>query len=86
MSAKKWAVVLVVLGIVFFLAPFVPYTSASGNFLGAHYQVSSTVSPSYYLFRCGSYINPQASASGQGFSSVYQLSQGYTFTCNYNSG
>ncbi len=86
MSARKWAIVLVVVGLVFFLAPFVPYTSASGHILGASYRVTADVSPSYYLFRCGSYINHEATATAQGFSSMYQITQGYTFTCNYNTG
>ncbi len=85
MSVKKWAILVLILGVLFLFAPFVPYTSASGSFLGSHYQITADVSPSYYLFHCGSYINQQASASGQGYSSAYQLSQGYSFTCNYNT-
>jgi hypothetical protein len=86
MSATKWIVVLVLLALVALFVPFVPQTQASGQFLGAHYQRTADVSPTYYLFHCGAYANPQVSAQlGSGYSGLYQLSQGYSFTCNYNS-
>jgi hypothetical protein len=86
MSAKKWIVVLVLLGILVFFVPFVPQTQASGQFLGAHYQRTADVSPTYYLFGCGSYVNAQVSAGlASGYSGLYQLSKGYSFTCNFNT-
>lgn len=87
MSARLWVAVLVILGVVALFVPFVPQTQASGQFLGAHYHQTADVSPTYYFFHCGSYVNSQASAQlGVGYSGFYQLSKGYTFACNYNSG
>lgn len=86
MSARKWIAVLVLLGIVVLFVPFVPQTQASGQFLGAHYQRSADVSPTYYVFHCGSYINSQLAAQiGSGYSGFYQLSKGYTFDCSFNA-
>lgn len=87
MSVKKWMVALVLIGLVVLFVPFVPQTQASGHFLGAHYQETADVSPTYYLFHCGSYVNPRLSAQfGSGYTGFYQLAQGYTFTCDYSSG
>jgi hypothetical protein len=78
--------VLVVIALVVLFVPFVPQTQASGQFLGVHYQRTADVSPTYYLFHCGSYVNSRIVAQlGSGFTGLYQLSKGYTFTCNYNS-
>ncbi|MBI3860192.1 MAG: hypothetical protein HY296_08210 [Thaumarchaeota archaeon] len=86
MRGKKWVAVALVLVAFFLFVPFVPYTRASGQYFGAHYQVTADVSPSYYLTRCGSYINSQAAAQlASGFSGFYQLSRGYTFTCNFQA-
>jgi len=86
MSATKWIVLLVVLAAVALFVPFVPQTQASGHFLGAQYQRTAVVSPAYYVFHCGSYFNSQVTAQlGSGYSGFYQLSKGYSFTCNYNS-
>lgn len=86
MKATKWIAVLVLVALVALFVPFVPQTQAQGQFLGAHYQRSAVVSPTYYAFHCGSFINSQISAQlGSGYSGFYQLSKGYTFTCNYNS-
>lgn len=86
MGTKKWIAVIILVGIVALFVPFVPQTQATGQFLGAHYQRSATVSPSYYAFQCGSYLNPQVSFQlASGFSGFYQLAKGYTFACNYNS-
>ena len=87
MNAKKWIVVLVLVGAFALFVPFVPMTQASGQFLGAHYQQSADVSPTYYFFHCGSLVNSHvATELGSGYAGFYQLSKGYTFTCNYNSG
>jgi hypothetical protein len=87
MSARKWAAVILVVALVALFVPFVPQTFASGTFLGGHYQKTAVVSPTYYAFHCGSYVNSQVSAQlSSGFSGFYDLSKGYTFTCNYNSG
>ncbi len=86
MSKTKWIAVLVLLGVVALFVPFVPQTLASGQFLGAHYQRTADVSPTYYLFHCGSYVNSQVSAQlTSGYSGFYQLSKGYTFACNFNA-
>jgi hypothetical protein len=86
MSKKLWIGVLVLLGLVALFVPFVPQTQASGQFLGAHYQRTADVSPTYYLFHCGSFVNAQLSAQlAAGYSGFYQLSKGYTFTCDFNT-
>jgi hypothetical protein len=86
MSRTKWVVLLVLLASVALFVPFVPQTQASGQMLGAHYQRSAVVSPTYYVFHCGSYVDSKVSAQlGSGYSGFYQLSKGYTFACNYNS-
>ena len=59
MNTKRWVAALAILGIVALFIPFVPQTQASGHFLGAHYQRSADVSPTYYLFGCGAYVNSQ---------------------------
>jgi hypothetical protein len=87
MNAKKWIAVLVLVALVALFMPIVPMTQSSGQFLGAHYQQSAQVSPSYYLFHCGSYLNPQTSYQlGSGYAGFYQVEKGYTFTCDYSSG
>ncbi len=75
------------LALVAVFVPFVPATIASGQVLSVHYQQTVSESPSYYAFHCGSYINPRVSAQiGRNFAAFYQLSKGYSFSCNYNSG
>ena len=87
MKHTKWIAALVLVALVALFVPFVPQTQASGQFIGAHYQRTADVSPSYYAFHCGSYINPQVAVQlGSGFDGFYQLSKGYTFACYYNSG
>ncbi len=77
---------LVSLAVVALFVPFVPQTQASGQFPGAHYQRTAVVSPTYYFFRCGAFVNSQVAAQlSSGYSGFYQLSKGYTFTCSYNS-
>lgn len=86
MSAIKWLVVLAIVGLVALFVPFVPMTSGSGQFFGAHYATTATVSPTYYVFHCGSYVDRGISANiGSGYTSFYQLSKGYTFSCVYTS-
>ena len=86
MSKTKWMAVLALLGLVALFVPFVPQTQASGQFLGAHYQRTADVSPTYYLVGCGAYINSQFTAHiAPGYSGIDQLSQGYTFACNFNA-
>jgi hypothetical protein len=86
MSAAKWIVVLLLLAVVALFVPFIPQSQASGHFLGVQYQRTAMVSPTYYVFHCGSYVNSQVTAQlGSGYSGFYQLSKGYTFTCAYNS-
>jgi hypothetical protein len=86
MTKTKWIAVLVLLAVVALFVPFVPQTLASGQVLGAHYQRTAVVSPTYYAFGCGAFVNSQIAAQlGSGYSGIYQLSKGYTFTCNYNS-
>ncbi|MDE1854033.1 MAG: hypothetical protein KGI38_09875 [Thaumarchaeota archaeon] len=86
MKATRWVVVLVLMAAVALFVPFVPQTQASGHFFGASYQRTADVSPTYYVFHCGSYINSQAAAQlGSGYTGFYKLSQGYAFACNYNS-
>ena len=77
---------MAVLGVVALFVPFVPQTQASGHFLGTSYQRTADVSPTYYIFHCGSYINSQVAAQfTSGVSGFYQLSKGYSFSCNYNA-
>ncbi len=86
MSRTKWIVALVLLALVALFVPFVPQTQASGHFLGASYKQSAVVSPTYYVFHCGSYVNSQfATQLGSGYSGILHLSQGYNFACNYSS-
>ena len=86
MRRTKWVVLLVLLAAVALFVPFVPQTQASGQIFGAHYQRSAVVSPTYYVFHCGSYVDSQVSAQlASGYSGFYQLSKGYSFACNYNS-
>ncbi len=74
------------LALVALFVPFVPQTQASGHFLGASYRQTSDVSPTYYAFHCGSYVNSQfVTQLGSGYTGLVQLSKGYTFSCNYNS-
>ena len=85
-SMKKWIVALVLVALVALFVPFVPQTQGSGHFFSINYQRTADVSPTYYVFHCGSYINSQvATELGSGYAGFYQLSKGYTFTCNYNS-
>lgn len=86
MRVKKWIAVFVLLAAVALFVPFIPQTQASGHFLGAHYANTADVSPTYYAFHCGSYANSQFMTQLGNFTSVYQLSKGYTFACNYNTG
>ena len=86
MSATKWIAVLVLLAVVALFVPFVPQTQASGQFLGAYYSRTAVVSPTYYAFHCGAFVNSQVAAQlGSGYTGIYQLSKGYTFTCDYTS-
>ena len=78
--------ILVLLGAVALFVPFVPQTQASGHFLGANYQRTADVSPTYYLTGCGAYVNSQFAAQlGSGYTGLAQLSKGYTFACNFNA-
>jgi hypothetical protein len=87
MSARKWITVLVLIALVALFVPFVPMTQSSGQLFAAHYQQSAHVSPSYYLFHCGSYLDPQTSFQlGSGYAGFYQIEKGYTFNCDYSSG
>jgi hypothetical protein len=82
----KWIVALLIIALVVIFVPFVPQTRASGHILGAQYQQTAMVSPTYYVFHCGSYFNSQVSAQfASGYSGFYQLSKGYTFTCSFNT-
>ncbi len=88
-AMKHGKMVGLVLAVVFVavFVPLVPATMSSGHFLSVQYKQTASESPSYYAFHCGSYINPQVSAQvGSGFSAVYQLSKGYSFSCSYNAG
>lgn len=79
-------VLLALIAAVAMFVPFVPQTQSSGHFLGSSYQRTAVVSPTYYAFHCGSFINSQVVTQlGSGYSGFYQLSKGYTFTCNYNA-
>jgi hypothetical protein len=85
MSAK-WLVLLVLLGVVALFVPFIPQTQASGHFVGVQYEQTAIVSPTYYAFHCGSYVDSRVTAQlASGYAGFYQLSNGYAFTCNYNS-
>ncbi|MDG6983919.1 MAG: hypothetical protein JRN28_05170 [Nitrososphaerota archaeon] len=85
MSARVWVAALVLVALVALFVPFVPQTQASGQFFAAHYQRTADVSPTYYVFHCGAYINSQIAAQiGSGYSGFYQISKGYSFSCNYN--
>ncbi|MBI3841300.1 MAG: hypothetical protein HY297_05055 [Thaumarchaeota archaeon] len=87
MSMKVWIAALIVLAFVALFVPFILKTTSAGQFYGAHYQTSSVVSPTYYVFHCGSYVNSGVSAQlGSGFSGFYQLSKGYVFSCMYTTG
>ncbi len=86
MSKTTLAVLLILLGAVALFVPLLPQTQASGQFLGAHYQRTAVVSPTYYVFHCGAYVNSQVSAQlASGYTGFYQLSKGYNFACNYSS-
>ncbi len=86
MNRNKWIVALVLVALVALFVPFVPQTQASGHFLGASYRQSAVVSPPYYAFHCGSYVDSQfATQLSSGYSGILQLSQGYNFACNYSS-
>ena len=86
MNKTKWIAVLVLLGAIALFVPFVPQTQASGHFLGANYQRSADVSPTYYLVGCGAYVNSQFTAQlASGYTGIAQLSKGYTFACNFNA-
>jgi hypothetical protein len=70
--------------LLFFLVPVVPYTFASGSFLGVNVQATGEVSLSFALFHCGMVVNVQASGSFLG-ASVASYSQGNPgFVCNGN--
>jgi len=86
MSATRWIILLLfLLGVALFI-PFIPQTQASGHFVGVQYQQTAVVSPSYYVFHCGSYVDMEVSAHlGSHMAGNYQPSAGYTFTCNYSS-
>jgi hypothetical protein len=87
MSRTKWVVLLVILAAVALFVPFVPQTQASGQILSTEYQRTAVVSPTYYFFHCGSYVDHKVSAQfASGYSGFYQLSKGYSFACYYNSG
>jgi len=82
----RWLVLPVLLGVAALFVPFIPQTQASGRFVGIQYQQTAIVSPTYYVFHCGSYVDMMATAQlGSHMSGVYQPSTGYTFSCNYNS-
>jgi hypothetical protein len=85
MSRRKWVAVAILGVLIVLFVPFVPQTSASGQFLGGHYQHTAMVSPTYYVFHCGSYIDDRYSAQLGTFSSFYQPARGYTFSCVYNT-
>jgi hypothetical protein len=86
MSARKWAIVLLIVGLIALFVPFVPQTNSSGQFFGAHYASTATVSPTYYVFHCGSYVNSRITAQlTSGYTGIYDLSKGYTFSCVYTS-
>ena len=85
MSKKVWIAVLALVALVALFVPFVPQTQASGQFLTAHFQRSADVSPSYYAFHCGAYMNSQISTKiGSSYSGLYHISKGYSFSCDYN--
>ncbi len=87
MKHGKIAGLVLALVLVAVFVPFVPATIASGRFLSIHYQQTASESPSYYAFHCGSYIDPRVSAQiGSAFDAFYQLSRGYSFSCDYNAG
>ncbi|HZW84586.1 MAG TPA: hypothetical protein VFE91_01610 [Nitrososphaerales archaeon] len=86
MKAKKWIAVIAILAVLALFVPFVPQTQSSGQVLGAHYAQTVTVSPSYYAFHCGSYLDSRVSLQlGSGYTGFYQLTKGYSFSCNYNN-
>jgi len=86
MSKTRWAVALLLIGAVALFVPLVPQTFASGQFPGAHYQRSAVVSPTYYVFHCGAFVNSEVTAQlASGYSGFYKLSKGYNFACNYSS-
>jgi hypothetical protein len=84
MNRRKWVAVVVIAALIALFVPFVPQTTASGQFLGAQYQHTATVLPSYYVFHCGSYIDSRYSTQLGAFHSFYQVARGYTFACTYN--
>ncbi len=86
MSARKLAIVLIVIAFIALFLPFIPHTNSSGQFFGAQYQTTADVSPTFLVFHCGSYVNSHFAAQlASGFSAFYHLSKGYTFSCVYNS-
>jgi hypothetical protein len=85
MRVRKWVAAIIMLAIVALFVPFVPQTVASGQFLGAQYHHTAVVSPSYYIFHCGSYVDSRYSTGLGSISGIYQASKGYTFSCAFNS-
>ena len=86
MSATKWVASFLLLLAIALFVPFIPQTQASGHFVGVQYQQTAIVSPTYYVFHCGSYVDMKVSAQlGSHMTGEYHPSTGYTFACNYNS-
>jgi len=82
-TAVKAALLVVALLLIFLFVPVFPYTAASGSAFGAaSVKVTASVSLTFLLFHCGSFINAQVTGSIGGFVGSVPISQGYTFTCN----
>ncbi len=80
--AKGWIIVAVVLIVVFFFVPIVPYTSSTSSAFGlASTQVTGQVSPSFYIFGCGLVLDVRGTGSVFGIQ-VRQSSTVSGFFCN----
>ncbi|MDA4123579.1 MAG: hypothetical protein OK456_10410 [Thaumarchaeota archaeon] len=77
--------IIVIIVLVFFLAPLVPYTFSSVNFAGYSGNVSAQVSPSFYALGCGIVFNPTQSGSLGGITVSHQIYSGGEWQCKNGS-
>lgn len=79
------APIVVVLAIILALfLPIIPFTQSSSWFYGAgNTTVKADVSPTFWLFHCGAYINANTTTTVLGIGSTSPSSTGYNFNCNF---
>ncbi|MGA2664735.1 MAG: hypothetical protein ABSF83_07310 [Nitrososphaerales archaeon] len=81
MGALAAGMGVVVLLLVFFLVPAIPYTFSSVNFAGYSGGVSAQVSPSFYALGCGVVFNPTETGSVGGITVSHQIYSGGEWRC-----